>query len=337
MLGDMLLFNINEGYTEAILRSLRMSFLKEEDYSSLRNCNNMSDFKMVLADTDYGEVVQAESSEMEVSKLKTLLRQKLAQEINYLAAQSSEPTTQFLELMRHGFMIENIVNIIEGIKNKVDLEVLLKRADPLGEFAEMKNIRMVEGDDYADLYQTVLIDLPIGQYFHKFLEEILHGEDIAAIPTIMRDYKPEKIKNLLKKIWLGEFHTFCTSKLSGASCDVMDDVLKYESDLTTMQIIYNSIGNKELGGAKGRDAERKQYIHLSGYLYPGRDVELTNADDLNKLKEAVKYIIYIYIIDLMKSTGECLMLCLTQVRKKTLMLHQRALVYIYIYIYIIYR
>lgn len=59
--------------------------------------------------------------------------------------------------------------MIEGIKKNVDPEILLKRADPLGYFRELKNIRMVDGDDYNLLYETVLIDLPIGVYFNKLL------------------------------------------------------------------------------------------------------------------------------------------------------------------------
>jgi V-type H+-transporting ATPase subunit d len=47
----------------------------------------------------------------------------------------------------------------------------LKGCDPLGYFPELKNIRSVEKDDYAGLYQQVLIDLPIGEYFRKFLDQ----------------------------------------------------------------------------------------------------------------------------------------------------------------------
>ena len=283
-MAEMLFFNIDEGYTESILRGMRLGFLKEDDY-------NMADFKMVLEDTDYAHYILPEQSPIEVPRLKTLLKQKLWYEINYIQTQSSEPLTEFLDLMRHGFMIENIVNIIEGIKNKVDLDILLKRADPLGEFPEMKNIRMVEGDDYGDLYQTVLIDLPIGKYFHKFLEELIaqdQQKDAAAIPSIMKDFKPEKIKNLIRKIWLTDFHRFCEEKLDGPSEEFMTDLLKFESDCMTIQIIYNSIGSKILGSAKGREGERKQYIHPAGYLYPGRDRELTNADDFSNLKAAVQ-------------------------------------------------
>lgn len=68
-------------------------------------------------------------------------------------------------------MIDNVVNMIEGIKNKVDPETLLANADPLGYFPEMKNMKVLEGDDYTGLYKDVLIDTPVGPYFMKFLEE----------------------------------------------------------------------------------------------------------------------------------------------------------------------
>jgi len=72
--------------------------------------------------------------------------------------------------MLHGYQIENVVGVIEGVKNEQPLELLLNGLDPLGYFPELKNIRTVEGDDYATLYQQVLVDLPIGCYFRKFLD-----------------------------------------------------------------------------------------------------------------------------------------------------------------------
>jgi len=45
-------------------------------------------------------------------------------------------------------MIDNIVNIIEGLKNKVDAVTLEAQANPLGLFPELKSIK-VESDDFA--------------------------------------------------------------------------------------------------------------------------------------------------------------------------------------------
>ena len=72
-------------------------------------------------------------------------------------------------------MIDNIVNMIEGIKNKVDADLLMTNSDPLGFFPKMKNIKVLEGDDYTGLYRDVLIDTPVGVYFMRFLEESLEG------------------------------------------------------------------------------------------------------------------------------------------------------------------
>ena len=172
--------------------------------------------------------------------------------------------------------------------------------DPLGYFPELKQIRTIEGDDYATLYQQVLVDLPIGKYFRKFLDTcvaVMQGnedrgnaikKDSKFISDLMKDFKAEKIKNLLKKIWISEFHKYCMENLNGTSKLVMDDLLKFESDCMTIQIIYNSIDIKGLSDAKGREGERKKYINSLGYLYPDKDKELTEADSFEKLKEALR-------------------------------------------------
>ena len=289
-MSEMLFFNVDEGYTEALVRGLKKSFLDEEDYNALKNANNLTDFKTALEATDYEEILQQEPSPISSSRLQTLLKQKLADDMQYLQSQAGSPLYEFIDLMRHGYMIENTAYIIWGMKNGVEFDTLIKRTDPLGDYPGMRTIKAAESENYANVYQTVLIDLPIGKYFHIFLEDILAGaanKDINAIDSIMKDYKQEKTKNLLMKIWLGEMYKFCTTKLEGPSREIMEDLLKFESDCMTIQIIYNSLGNRELTEAKGREAERKQYIHLLGKLYPGRDKELTQADTIDKLKSAV--------------------------------------------------
>ena len=104
----------------------------------------------------------------------------------------------------------------------------------------------------------------------------------------MKDFKAEKIKNLLKKIWINEFHKYCMENLGDVSKQIMDDILKFESDCMTIQIIYNSIDIKGLSDAKGREGERRKYINNLGYLYPDRDRELTEADSFDKLRDALR-------------------------------------------------
>ncbi len=107
--------------------------------------------------------------------LRARLKQKLADEFEYLKAQSSGLLFEFLNLVACQYMIDNVVNMIEGIKNKVDGDLLLANLDPLGVFPEIKNIKVMEGDDYSGLYRDVLIDTPVGSYFMRFLEESFEG------------------------------------------------------------------------------------------------------------------------------------------------------------------
>lgn len=45
---------------------------------------------------------------------------------------------------------------------------------------------------------------------------------------------------------------------------MMDDILKFESDCMTIQIIYNSLDIKGMIDARGRESERKKYINALG-------------------------------------------------------------------------
>lgn len=78
-------------------------------------------------------------------------------------------------------MIDNTVNMIEGSKKGVPIDILIANSDPLGYFPEMKNIKVLEGDDYSALYRDVLIDTPVGTYFMRFIEEYGEGKDLNEI------------------------------------------------------------------------------------------------------------------------------------------------------------
>jgi V-type H+-transporting ATPase subunit d len=223
--------------------------------------------------------------------LRQRLKRKLADEFEYMAAQSVSPLSDFLRIVSCRYMIDNVVNIIEGIKNKVDPDILLANADPLGYFPEMRNIKVVEADDYSTLYSTVLIDTPVGPYFMKFLEDII-GEgneniSLAEIQSLFKDLKPEYIRTSLKKMWLEDFFNFCREKLYPLSQEVMGDLIQFEADFKTIQVIYNSIGNKELTSAINRTTTRKKLCPTLGLLYPDCEKDLGAATTLDDLRKAV--------------------------------------------------
>ena len=246
MLGlEMMGFSVDDGYPEAICRSLRKGFLTEAEYLQLKATTNLQEFKQVLENTDYADYIAGDGN-LEIVELKRLCKVKLITEIKHMMLQSTQPLTGFFERILHCYQIDNVVGIIEGVKNEQKLEILLKGSDPLGYFPDLKNAQVVDSHDYTQLYQEVLIDHPIGVYFRKFLDQELkpsqEAKDARAIMSQMQDFKPETTKNLLKKIWFTEFYNYCMDNLPGdTSIAMMDDLLKFESDCMTLQTIYNTL------------------------------------------------------------------------------------------------
>lgn len=46
-MSDLIFFNTNDGFSEAILRGLRKSFLGEISYANIRNASSLKDLKSV--------------------------------------------------------------------------------------------------------------------------------------------------------------------------------------------------------------------------------------------------------------------------------------------------
>lgn len=65
----------------------------------------------------------------------------------------------------------------------------------------------------------------------------------------------------------------------------MDDFLKFESDLQSIQIISNSLSYGS-NAAKGEN-ERKKYMSKIGYLYPDYSARLDSVNDFNALVTAL--------------------------------------------------
>lgn len=92
----------------------------------------------------------------------------------------------------------------------------------------------------------------------------------------MQDYSLLQIQLRVRKIWMQEFYRFCRTELAETSARIMEDLLKFESDWQTIQIIENSRLYSGLVDARG-DSERKKYISKVGYLYPERFEAINSA------------------------------------------------------------
>ena len=156
----------------------------------------------------------------------------------------------------------------------------------------------------------MLIDLPIGNYFRKFLDEITANAasddhnvmDAKFVAEVLSDKSMLQIQHHLNKIWLQEFYKFCRTELGETSARVMQDLLMFESDLQTIQIIGN-YGSMSVSDGAMTYSERKKYISKVGYLYPERSEMLNSSNDFNQLKAALDCTNYAEMMKNVKQAG----------------------------------
>lgn len=56
-MSEMLFNNMDDAVPEAQVRALRKGFLDKDIYRSLKGNQNMSEFKIVMGETDYGDAI----------------------------------------------------------------------------------------------------------------------------------------------------------------------------------------------------------------------------------------------------------------------------------------
>jgi len=285
--GGMANFNILHGFAEALVRGCRSSFLADADYHHLTQCETLDDMKLNLTETDYSDAL-ADAGTLNPAILQAAAVGKLVTEFQYLRSQAVEPLTTFLDFITYEYMIENVMLLLKGTLSGRDINELMAQCHPLGMFKEstMRSIPTFESSPsgYADLYQTVLVDTPVGPYFAQFLaEQSANGGDSR---NVMVEVEIEIIKSSLLKFWIEDFSQF-VDKLGGETATMMGDLLAVRADTNAINITLNSF-NTPLNDPVMRQSDRKRLYPAVGYLYPAGTTKLADVATEEQLGQALE-------------------------------------------------
>jgi len=281
--GGLHTFNILHGFPEALVRGMRSSFLLDADYHHLTQCETLEDVKLNLSESDYSSAL-SDMGTLTPSSLQKAAVGKLVEEFKYLRSQAVEPLATFLDFITYEYMIENVMLLLKGTLAGRDINELIAQCHPLGLFREstMRSIPTFESNakGYADLYQTVLVDTPVGPYFAKFLQEAStrNGGDSFGV---IEEVEIEIIKSSLLKYWIEDFYSF-TQKLGGETSELMEEILSVRADTNAINITLNSFGTP-LNDPQMRMTERKALYPSVGYLYPAGTHKLLDVADEEEL------------------------------------------------------
>lgn len=301
---EMALFNVNDGFAEAVVRGFRSAYLTTDDYRRIGAGENLEDVRTALDETDYAEFVQDEPSPLLPVTIVARCREKLASDFKYVRTQVTGNLGMFLDYIRYEKMIDNIVMIVQGTINNKSPKELLARVDPLGWFEELRSIPSMDyTHGYDDLYRTILIDTPIAPYFREFLETVSSQQQAQGGPSsggpsggrsslqevsaILTETDLEIMRNMLKKAWLEDFYSFCTEKLGGTTtAEIMGELLEAEADFRVLSVTLNAL-NSPLGSSQ-QIADRNALYPSFGKLYPDGTNRIRRAWNEQTVRSALE-------------------------------------------------
>jgi len=286
--GSLSTFNILHGFPEALVRGMRLSFLQDSDYHHLTQCETLDDVRLNMTESDYADAL-ADINVLTPSGLQGAAIEKLVTEFKYLRTQAVEPLATFMDFITYEYMIENVMLLLKGTLSGRDINELIAQCHPLGMFKEstMRSIPTFEStaQGYSDLYQTVLVDTPVGPYFAMFLQESadrMGGE----IRSVLEEVEIEIIKSSLIKFWIEDFSQF-VDKLGGETATIMGEILKVRADTNAINITLNSFGTP-LNEPAMRMSDRKRLYPAVGHLYPAGTAMLVDVGDEDELARVLE-------------------------------------------------
>jgi len=297
-LGGLTTFGAEHGYLEAMLRGFKSGFLKSFEYRQLCQCETLEDVKLCLGDTDYMNVL-ASTSKLTPEIILKKCEDKFVHEFQFLQSQAVGPLAVFLDFITYEDLISNISFLITSMIKGSDPATLLPKCLPLGKSPHLQSVLTFDnldasgGDGLVELYRTVLVDTPVAPYFEKYFNSAVRSDQPSA--EIQRAYNETEIDiitNMLQKLWLEDFHRYCTEELGGETGQIMGELLAFEADRRAISITRNSF-RTNLNEPSSRDNERKKLYCCFGSLYPeatlfsfskvGDETQLLNALEPYKL------------------------------------------------------
>ena len=100
--------------------------------------------------------------------------------------------------------------------------------NPLGEFQGLKSVGSFASESFVEIFQDILIDLPVGSYFRSFIDNLIAqiqvgdgdkagGVSMEDISKKFSDFTNTETNVFIRKIWLIQFHRYIMAHCNGST------------------------------------------------------------------------------------------------------------------------
>lgn len=226
--------------------------------------------------TDYEEVLQDLGGMAKPGILSERFRDKFVQDFRYLHGNATGDLATFMDYITLEYMIDNVIMIITGMMRgeELDRDELMAQCHPLGLLDLMPALTVSRS--LTELYNTVLIETPLGPYFQELLSQ---GSEMSEL----NELNVEIVRMSLWKAYLEDFNRWCQEAADSATAETMGAILAFEADRRSLNIAVNAIGTNLPKETRLQLFPRLGMIHESGI-----SERLAYADDLAQIRNLIE-------------------------------------------------
>eukprot|EP00744_Colponema_vietnamica_P006747 GILI01009777.1.p1 GENE.GILI01009777.1~~GILI01009777.1.p1 ORF type:complete len:351 (+),score=98.98 GILI01009777.1:66-1118(+) len=263
---NMLTYNVHEGELEAMVHGYKNGFIRPEEYNNICQCESLGDFKSQMQVTDYGNFLSSEAG-LSARLISEKATEKLVAEFSELREWADAPLSTFLDFITYDHMLNNVLKLIAAKRSGNESLELLRKCHPLGIFPGLNTLTAASGID--DMFETVLIDSPIGRFF------------VNSQQKDFDELSLEYIRAMLQRNYIEAFYDFCL-EVGGETARVMCPILEFEADRTVITTTANTIGMPDI-----HQSDRRKLFPNLGVLVDIQD-DLALVEDEDQLKDRLK-------------------------------------------------
>eukprot|EP00477_Mikrocytos_mackini_P001188 GAHX01001271.1.p1 GENE.GAHX01001271.1~~GAHX01001271.1.p1 ORF type:complete len:437 (-),score=82.47 GAHX01001271.1:82-1350(-) len=330
--GGFMTYLSYDAYSEAFLKTKSPDFINSTLYSSLVQSANLQDLKICLSESIYGDKLAELVDTVTASNLSNILHSQLTEEFFELKECSSDGLKNFFTFIQKEKMIKNMIYILRSIikakkrnslssaddastvsvdlshssEELVNLKKILHNCNFLGIFKQIRAVLTIDNKaNLEDLYNTILIESPISDYFSRLLNTLEEG---LLFPNIMNAHTSplynllvnnniDILETALYKYWIEDFYSFCCNHLNSETKNDMKLILETIANHKNVCLLYNSLETNLSINERNRIKSRKElFINIGDFEEYGTDRfdDVTEESDLKKsLEDLVEYNKYI--------------------------------------------
>lgn len=316
--GNYFNFFAKSAFSDAFLKSKHKEFLSYDLYQNLSSSQDLSNIKLYLNQTHFNQEINR-LNDLTPENIIFSVEKKLYNDLMEIYEISNSGERNFIFFISKKYMIKNLIYILRQLLQSFNTslpsdfkkddsteefqnyKIILDNCSQIGLFPELKSLFALDyNSTFVDLY-NILEKSPLESYIFNFNELLFEGRllisennsfksnnSIKSIKLLLNEGNFELFEAYLEKLWIEDFHNFCSEKIGGETFEHIDDILGKMADRKNLYVILNSLSHEYSANDRVNEIQRKEIFINLGEISEYGIERLYDIRNENDLKEFLK-------------------------------------------------